>query len=334
MAKRTIGVDVGGTKISTGLVADGALVDYRERRLGARDYGALIAMITAVAQSVRDEAPQDELSLGVAVAAWLSPDRETVANAVNLGWAGRSLRQDLELATGVPTVVTNDGDAAAWGEFIFARSQHPDQSTGAMVMLTLGTDVGGGVVINGQLVAGPTGAAGEIGHMLVDPQGPPCVCGAQGCLAVYASGTAMLRQARLRVSGAGTGPEKPSAGTTLLNQFCGGDPERLTGDHLAEAARRCDPAALGVVEAAARAIAFTSSQVSRVIDHSSLVLGGGASRIGDPLLSATRAALRQTASIGPLRPLPAVSVAQLGNQAGVIGAADLAARFTRAHQSA
>lgn len=289
-----IGVDVGGTKIAIGVLADdGHLYDYAETSLPSRSYAELLDVIAAQVGS-RHEAGATPV-LGIAMAAWLSTDRETVLRSANLGWDDRRLRADLADRTGLETTVHNDGNCAAWGEYVLAGKP----ATGATVVLTLGTDVGGGVIVNGRLLTGAFGAAGELGHLRVHEDGPPCVCGSRGCLAVYASGTAMLRRFRERTA----------------------DSE-VTGADFGDAANAGDATALDVVAEAAQAIAFVSAQISRVIDHDVLVLGGGASRIGAPLAQAVAAALDATEPIGPLRPRPVVRLGS--NQAGVHGAADLA----------
>ncbi len=195
--------------------------------------------------------------------------------------------------TGLATTVHNDGNAAAWGEYLRAEAPAPQ----CLVMLTLGTDVGGGVVAGGRLLTGATSLAGELGHIRVSADGPTCVCGATGCLSVYASGTAMVAR-----SG-------------------------LDGPALAAAAHAGDPAALAVVAETARAIAFASGQISRVVDHDVLVLGGGVSAgLGPVLVEAVAAAVDGAEPVGPIRPRPRVMAARAGRLAGVLGAADLARR--------
>ena len=311
---RSIGVDIGGTKLAIGGLSDhGQLVGYTERPLPSSDYDGLIRSVADSVDSFRDlHGDGSTPTLGLAMAGWLSPDRDVLVRAPNLGWTDRKLRGDLAAATGLRTTVHNDGNAAAWGEYI--RLGRPAE--GGLVMFTLGTDVGGGVIVNGQLLTGASGVAGELGHLVVLPDGPVCVCGSAGCLAVYASGTAMRDNAR------GLMQSLP-ASAPLLRAACQGDPGRLTGHHLAAAIHADEPAALLVLRCAAWALARASSQISRVIDHHTLVLGGGASGIGEKLRAAVEVALRDTAPLGPVLPLPRVRLATAGNEAGVLGAADL-----------
>lgn len=311
---RAIGVDIGGTKLAIGgLGADGQLVGYTERPLPGSDYDELIlSVVDSVGSFCDRHGDGSRPTLGLAMAGWLSPDREVLVHAANLGWSDRKLRGDVAAATGLRTTVHNDGNAAAWGEFV--RLGRP--ADGGLVMFTLGTDVGGGVIVNGQLLTGASGVAGELGHLVVLPAGPTCVCGSAGCLAVYASGTAMRDSARELM-------ESQPTSAPLMRAACQGDAGRLTGHHLAAAINADEPAALLVLRCAAWAIARASSQISRVIDHHTLVLGGGASGIGEKLRAAVEVALRDTRPLGPVLPLPRVRLATAGNEAGVLGAADL-----------
>lgn len=307
-----IGVDLGGTRLAVGSWSiDGLLGDYTERPLPTRDYERLVAAIADLVGSLRDQGSAPP-KLGVAMAAWLSPDRESVVTAANLGWSDRALRHDLAQRTGLDTVVHNDANAAAWGEYLLAG-----RPQGSFVVLTLGTDVGGGVIVDGRLLTGAFGVAGELGHLQVRADGPPCVCGARGCLAVYASGKATLGSARRALA------DNPSS-APVLSQLCHNDPSRLRGQDFATAAQKGEQAVLQIVGEAATAIGIASSQISRVVDHHTLVIGGGASAIGPVLQQAVTEALLSTTPVGPVRPLPEVCLARAGNRAGVVGAADLA----------
>lgn len=271
---RAVGVDVGGTWLRTGVVEGGRLGPVLQLDAPVGSYPSLLDAIEAAVTQLAGPAaaPSSPVPVGVGIAAWLSPDRERVARSAHLGWNDRGLRADLEARLGRPVTVVNDADAAAWGAFIT-----DGRPAGTRVTLTLGTDVGGGVILDGHLLTGAHGIAGELGHLVVDPAGPQCVCGAQGCLAVYASGRALRREHR--------------------------------SSELAEAAR---------------AIAAASAIISRVIDHDTLVLAGGVSRIGVPLRDAVHAALEASTPIGPVRPMPRVVVAADPCWVGTLGAGDLA----------
>jgi glucokinase len=298
----SIGVDIGGTKLAIGSVpAAGEIRDFELSPLPTRDYEGLLAQVADRVATLGATSP-DQPALGVAMAGWLSPDREDVVAAASLGWSRRRLRQDLARLTGLHTVLHNDANAAAWGEYVLAGAP----SRGAFVMLTLGTDVGGGVITDGRLLTGASGLAGELGHLQVDSAGPACVCGRRGCLAVYASGKAMLARAVERGRAAGL------------------DTSGWTGPDLTAGARAGVAPVLQVIEEAAHAIALACGQLACVIDPHTVVLGGGASAIGDVLLEAVRKAVAQIEPLGPVRPQPHVVLARAGNRAGVLGAAELA----------
>jgi glucokinase len=288
-----IGVDLGGTKLAVARVHPGGgtaapLVTLHD----SLDYDAVLDRIEARVLALR---PNGSTVLGVAVAGWLSADRSRVVEAATLGWRNRSLRADLADRTGLPVALCNDADAAAWAEFVLAGRP----GGGPFVLLATGTDVGGGVIVDGALVTGATGVAGELGHLCIDPSGPVCVCGGRGCLAVYASGTAVLAAARERL-----GPIDPDGLRTLAD---GGDAD-----------------ALSVIESAARAIAVASGQIARVLDHRTLVLGGGATVLGEVFAAAVRRAVAEAPAMGPIRSMPDVLLARAGAWSGTIGAAELA----------
>lgn len=290
-----IGVDIGGTKLAIGRLENDELTDYEQVPLPTKDYQALVADVVQ-----RVSGFPDGTSVGVAMASWLSADREEVLQAVNLGWDHVSLRSDIEKATGLPTVVENDGNCAAWAEYLALS----DAAGESFVLLTLGTDVGGGVVAGQRLITGAHGMAGELGHLDVGIGNAPCVCGARGCLAAYASGNAIVAEARRQV-----GIETAEAFTRSV--------------------RTGNTDSLAILDRAAYAVAVASAQISRVIDHSHLVLGGGVSALGAHLTEAVGRHLAHTHPVGPIHPRPTVSIASTGNRAGVIGAAHLAAALQK-----
>ena len=319
-----IGIDIGGTKLAIGVIDDnGGLQAHRQMPLPTYDYNGLITEMGTLISGIREQY-SDVYAVGVAVASWLSPTRERVLQAVNLGWDAKPLRADLQQVTGLPTVVDNDGNCAAWAEYLALGQGSESASSSAFAMLTLGTDVGGGIVVAGHLLAGAHGIAGELGHLNVGLGAAACVCGGTGCLAAYASGRAMMAEARARMT------HSPECAQHLL-RLCGNDPERLDVAKFAEAFQVGDHAARSVVQRAARAIAAASAQISRVIDHRVLVLGGGASELGSLLIEVVEDELRLTRAIGPVLPIPQVRIASTGNCAGVIGAARLAGHRLTTH---
>jgi glucokinase len=189
----SIGVDVGGTKILAGLVdASGAIVTTARRESPRNDANKALAVVAEVVAELSAPYPGAVVGVGLGVAGPVDSARSTVFFAPNLGWSNVPARALLEEVVGVPVVVENDGNAAAWGEFKFGAGADVEDLT----MVTVGTGIGGGIIIDGVLLRGAHGAAGEIGHMNAIPDGLPCACGRNGCWEQYASGNALVRDAR------------------------------------------------------------------------------------------------------------------------------------------
>jgi glucokinase len=309
----TIGLDIGGTKISGGLVdEDGKIRRTARRETPAQDPDAIAS---AAADLVRDLSSQDDVAaVGVACAGFIDRAGSTVLFSPNLAWRDEPLKRRLESALDVPVIIENDANAAAWGEFRYGPARDADD----MVFVTVGTGVGGGVVIDGQLLRGSWGVAAELGHMRVVPDGIRCGCGNRGCWEMYASGTALVREARELVRSG-----SPHAGT--LNDACGGDPERLTGRDITSAARAGDAAAVELLADLGRWLGEGAASVAAILDPELIVIGGGVSEAGDLLLDPARAAFRRQLTGRGHRPEAAFALATLGNDAGTIGAAALAA---------
>lgn len=320
----SIGIDVGGTGIKGAAVAqDGTLTHRSERPTPAHDVEAMSGAIAEVIREIADGAARDGdrvHAVGVACAGFVDAAGSTVLFAPNLAWRDAPLKERLEQAVGRPVFLENDANAAAWGEFRFGGAREADD----MLLVTIGTGVGGGIVSNGELLRGAEGVAAEIGHVRVVPDGLRCGCGNRGCLESYASGTALVREARELVSGG-----SPHAGA--LRDLCGGDPEALTGHMVTEAAMTGDPAATELFADLGRWLGEGIASMVAVLDPELVVIGGGVSDAGDLLLAPTRAAFgRQLTGRGHRRQADIVP-AVLGNDAGLVGAADLASRRTPGH---
>lgn len=322
-----IGIDVGGTGIKGAAVAeDGTLSHRTERTTPAQDVDAIAAAIADVIREIADaiERGGDSVrAVGVAAAGFVDAAGSTVLFAPNLAWRDAPLKARLESAVGRPVYLENDANAAAWGEFRFGGAREADD----MLLVTIGTGVGGGIVSDGELLRGSEGVAAEIGHVRMVPEGIRCGCGNRGCLESYASGTALVREARELVAGG-----SPHAGA--LSDLCGGDPEALTGPMVTQAARDGDPAATELFADLGRWLGEGIASLVAVLDPELIVIGGGVSEAGDLLLEPTVAAFgRQLTARGHRRQATIVR-AILGNDAGMIGAADLAARRAVAAASA
>lgn len=315
----SIGIDIGGTKIAGGLVDSGGTIVRRARRdTPAQEPDAIVAAtvelideLGAAARAGGVEAPK----VGVACAGYIDKQGANVLFAPNIAWRHEPLRARLEEATGHAVVIENDANAAAYGEFLHGGGADVDD----MVMVTLGTGVGGGIVLDGELMRGSHGIAAEIGHMRVVPGGHLCGCGNRGCFEVYASGSALVREAReLVASGA---PE-----AARLREACAGDPEALRGAHVTAAAQEGDAAALALLSEIGRWVGEGCASLAAVLDPAVFVIGGGLAEAGDLVLGSARIHFADELTGGGHRPSPRFVVAQLGNDAGVIGAAALAER--------
>ncbi|WP_202619191.1 ROK family glucokinase [Ornithinimicrobium cavernae] len=314
-----LGIDVGGTGIKGSAVAeDGTLRHRSERVTPAQDVDAIAGAIADLVRELVDlceRGGEPVGAVGVACAGFVDAAGGTVLFAPNLAWRDAPLKARLEEAVGRPIFLENDANAAAWGEFRFGGAREADD----MLLVTVGTGVGGGIVSDGELLRGSEGVAAEIGHLRVQPEGLRCGCGNRGCLEAYASGTALVREGRELVAGG-----SPHAGA--LSDLCGGDPERLTGHMVTQAATAGDPAAIELFADLGRWLGEGVASLVAVLDPELIVIGGGVSEAGDLLLQPARVAFgRQLTGRGHRRQAEIVP-ALLGNDAGMIGAADLAAR--------
>jgi glucokinase len=306
----TIGVDVGGTKIAAGLVDEKGELGARARReTPSQDPDAITATIVDVTRELAAQQKVD--AVGIGSAGFVDSGRSRVLFAPNLAWRDVPVRDRVAQATGLPTVVENDANAAAWGEFQFGAGEDVND----MVLLTIGTGVGGGFVLDGAIYRGAHGVAAEVGHMRVVPDGHLCGCGLRGCLEAYASGTALVREAR-------SAANLPSAERLLA--MAGGNPHDLTGPMVTAAATDGDELAIVLIAQVGRWLGEAMGSFTALFDPAVFVIGGGVCEAGDLLLVPAEEALRKHITGRGHRPEPEVRLATLGNDAGIIGAADLA----------
>lgn len=309
----SIGVDVGGTKVLGGVVNEHGTVLAHARRDTPRQGG------TALTQAIADVALElmkdfEVESVGISAAGFVSSDRKTMLATPNIaGWNGVNLDKELGALIGLPLVIENDANAAAWGEARFGAGVNEHH----LMMLTIGTGIGGGVVVNGQLYRGAFGIAAEFGHMRVVPDGHLCGCGARGCFEQYASGNALLRHAREAISAS------PEVARNLL-ALGDGTVAGLTGKHITDAARQGDAVALAAFNTTAQWLGAGIASLSVVLDPACVIIGGGVIDAGEILLAPTRAAVERNMPFAGKHPSPRIIAAELGNEAGLVGAADLA----------
>lgn len=308
------GIDVGGTKIAGGVVdADGHILDEARVESPAEDVEAIK---DAIASLVTDLASKHDIAcVGIGAAGYVDSGRAKVMFAPNLAWRDLDLRAVLEARVQLPVVVENDSNAAAWGEFAFGVGKDVDD----LLLVTVGTGVGGGIVLGGKLHRGAFGVAAEIGHLRMVPGGILCGCGNLGCLEAYGSGTALVREARAAV-------EAGSPGARDLLDRAGGEVAAITGPLITEAARAGDAFAVSQLAALGTWLGEGIASLAAVLDPAMIAIGGGVSEAGDLLIDPIRTAFGQQLTGRGHRPVAEIRRAELGNKAGLIGAADLARR--------
>jgi glucokinase len=307
----TIGVDIGGTKILAGVVDEGGAILDRVKIPTPRESAQVAAAIAQAADIVRKDYPVEAVGLGAA--GFISADRATVLVAPNMSWHDEPLKARIEALIDLPVYVENDANAAAWGEARFgAGAGRPN-----VVLYTIGTGVGGGIVLNGELFRGHFGIGAEIGHYRVDPGGRPCGCGQRGCLEQYASGSALTRFVKERAK---ADPERAHIVLSLGD----GAPEGIAGVHITQAARKGDPVALEAFAEIGGWLGQSMADLASILDPEVFVVAGGVSDAGEILTTPARGRYHDVLAGTGSRPFAEVVTATLGPDAGLIGAADLA----------
>jgi glucokinase len=305
-----LGLDVGGTKIVGGVVAaDGTVVE----RMPAfptppGDASATLTVLLRVIGELRARHP-DVQAVGVGAAGLVEWPRGYIRWAPNNVYRALPLRELLQEATGLPVVVDNDANTAAWAEARLGAG------ASYMAFLTIGTGLGGGLILDGRLYRGTTGIGAEVGHIIVDPDGPyECGCGNVGCLEAVASGTALGRYGR-ETAAAGPGG--------LLAELAGGA-ANVTGETVFKAAQAGDEAARSLFARLGHWLGIGIASLVNLFDFQLIVIGGGVAAAGDLLLAPARASFEQFAFARAHRQLPPIVLACLGSEAGWVGSAILA----------
>jgi glucokinase len=307
----TVGIDIGGTKIAGALVAEtGEIIRELKVPTPANDAQELQAAVVAMVNNLR--ADQEVSAVGVAAAGFIDAKQAVVVYAPNLSWRNEPLKAKLEADLGIPVFIENDANAAGWAEYRFGAGRGSHH----MMMLTVGTGVGGAIVANGELFRGGFGIGAELGHMNFVPNGKLCGCGQHGCLEQYGSGTALLNAAKDLV--ASGGPEAKRL--TELGSMEG----TLTGVQVYQAIQEGDPGALRLLAELGSNLGLAVASLTAVLDPEVVVIGGGVSAVGELLLDPIRQAYLDHLPARGFRPELKVVSAQLINDAGVVGAADLA----------
>ncbi|HZJ27311.1 MAG TPA: ROK family protein [Acidimicrobiia bacterium] len=309
MTRPTIGLDIGGTNLRAAVVdRDGVVLTHR-REVSAGAWEPMRGHILEVIAALRAE--HDVAAVGIGAAGLVDRDG-VIRYAPNVpGFLNTPVRSEIEEAIGLPTIVENDANAAAWGELTHGAARGADDA----LIITLGTGVGGGIVSGGRLLRGANSFGGEIGHFTVDVDGPMCACGEPGHWEALASGTALGRMAR-DAAAAGTAPAVLAA--------AGGRVDAVTGIHVSDAARHGAPDALALVTRYAEYVALGLIGLANILDPEIVVVSGGLIAEGEMLLGPVRSSFADRIEGTAYRPTPPIVVAELGDTAGTVGAAMIA----------
>ncbi|MDQ3955467.1 MAG: ROK family protein [Actinomycetota bacterium] len=309
-----IGVDTGGTLTRGALVDTSGRIVLRVER--PTDVTAGTKGILAVVEELVPQAPRDSIrAVGVGVAGFVDYNTGSVTFSPNLTYDDPQIGEAIRHRTGLPTVVENDANAAAWAERKFGSARGTDH----MAFLTLGTGIGSGFIEAGRLVRGLTGVGAEFGHTVVEIDGPQCPCGLRGCIEQLASGTAIARMGREALD------RVPDSSILAF----AGSRDAVTGEHVGKAAREYDETAREILRRAGRALGIGLSNVANLFDPEIIVLGGAVVRAGEPYLGPARDELVRMTQAQRRRPLR-LDVSSLGQDAGLLGAAALASESVEA----
>jgi glucokinase len=311
-AGHVIGVDLGGTKLLAGAVGPDLAVLHRTNRpvLGL-DQDQLVQMVADAVEEIRTAVPEPIQAVGFGIPCTFDSRTGIAVQAVNLPLKDIAFGELMAQRLDVPVVVDNDANCAVLCEATAGAAQGADE----VVMLTLGTGIGGGLVLRGEVYRGWVGGGAELGHMVVEANGRPCQgnCPNWGCLESVASGTALVREVSLAVA---RRPDTPLGRALEAGR-------ELTGPMITELANQGDPVACGAMEVIGRALGIGLANLVNIFNPEVIVVGGGVSAAGDLLLAPARDVMRQRA-LSPNKDIVRVAAAALGAEAGMIGAGLLA----------
>ncbi|MGV1048851.1 MAG: ROK family protein [Solirubrobacterales bacterium] len=305
----TIGVDLGGTKMLVG-VLDGTATAWESREASTgQSEDELVELVVREVGEARQARPGAK-AVGLGIPATIDHDRGVAISAVNLPLADLPIRDLVEERVGLPVFVDNDANVAALAEFLYGAARGMPN----VVMLTIGTGIGGGLILGGEVYRGATGAGAELGHTVIQADGPPCQgnCPNHGCVEALASGTALGREGRAAAE---------SAPGSALGRLLA-DGKAVDGKAVTEAAIAGDETSIAVFELIGSRLGVACSSFANIFEPNAIVVGGGVIAAGDLLLEPARREVRERA-LNPMNQTPILE-ATLGNDAGMIGAAALA----------
>ncbi len=315
------GIDLGGTNISAALADDAGRVVASEKIPTRSHEGpeAVLERISAVINDLASRTGARPSALGIGIPGLIDIEAGITKFLPNFPtqWRGVPVRSAVEPKIGCPVHLLNDARAATLGELVFGHGK----SARTMVYFGLGTGVGGGVVVNGRLLLGPLGAAGELGHQTILPDGPLCGCGNRGCLETLASGPAIAGEG-VRLLLAGNAPK--------LYEFCAGDPSKVTPAAMEVAARAGDAAVQAAIERAASWLGIGAANLVTILHPDLVVIGGGVAELGDLILDPVKETIRRRVGMFPTDAVR-VEKSLLGDRAGIYGAIALAIKGGAGH---
>ena len=308
-----LGIDIGGTFIKIGLINEsGKILHKWEIPTNTKDQG--VHIVPDIWQSTKVQLKQSNISeanligIGIGVPGFVHPETNIVENAVNIGWQQFDLIDTFKQLTNLPVYVANDANIAALGE----NWQGAGEQAKNLLAVTLGTGVGGGIIVNGSLLVGENGTAGEIGHITVDPQGGLCNCGRRGCLETIASATGIVHQAKNIIQ------KHPGSKLAEVVRTTG----EITAKDVFDLAKQNDEFALNIIHRTLDILGFVIANIATMINPEKIIIGGGVSKAGSFLTEILEHYFKQYA-LPRLYEICTITEAKLGNDAGMIGAAYL-----------
>lgn len=309
-----VGVDLGGTNIAVGLVDENSILKYHKSTPTRAERGSkevIKDIIKLINEAIRDYGINKETvkAIGIGVPGIAEPNSGEVIYCVNLGWNNVPLKQDLEKELNIPVFVDNDATVAGLAEYKIGAMRNCESG----VFITLGTGVGGGIVINGKVRSGFNGVGSEIGHMIVGENFYPCNCGRNGCLETFTSSTALINYTIKLIS---------EGNETSIGNKAKGSLQDINGKIIFEAAKEGDYVANKAVDRLVKYLAIGITNIINIIDPEIIALGGGLSGAGDFLLAKVREEVERVRYMKMI-PIGKIVLATLGNEAGIIGAAAL-----------
>lgn len=303
----TVGVDVGGTKILAALVDESGTIQNEIHR---ETSGAATKNVVQVLEEILALPKAESVdAAGIAAAAYISYPEGRVEFAPNVTFDDPDLRLAILRSFDLSVVVENDANAAAWGERLYGAGRGIDE----MIMVAVGTGIGGGIIMGGKLIRGARGFAGEFGHMTLLEGGPECACGERGCFESLASGSAIERMAKERVLEGRGGS---------LREVAGGEVDSIDGELVSTLASKGDDASVQILTEAGRWLGIGLCNLINAFDPELVVVGGGVAEAGDLFMGPAKEVVERR--IGARRSMPEIVPATLGNEAGAVGAAALA----------